>query len=85
MGVTASVSIAESTVVFNRYDSISGTKGEEILRICGASEGNTAKYDTEDYICLGKSAASGYTYYAVPTNSLITLDEETLKKNFKIY
>lgn len=84
-GVTASVSIAESTVVFNRYDSISETKGEELLRICGAAEGNTAKYETDEYIYLGKSAASGCSYYAVPTNSPITLDEETLKTNFKIY
>ena len=84
-GVTASVSIAESTVVFNRYDSISGTKGEELLRICGAADGNTAKYENDDYISLGKSTATGYSYYAVPTNSPFTLDEETLRNNFKIY
>ena len=83
-GVTAAVSIADSSVIFNRYDTISDVKGEELLRIYGAADGNTAKYDTQDYIYLGKSLSTGYSYYAVLTESILTPKEEKLGELFRL-
>ncbi|MBO6231863.1 MAG: hypothetical protein J6O50_14990 [Ruminiclostridium sp.] len=83
-GVTASVSISESSVVFNRYDTISNIKGEEMIRIYGAAEGNTGKYETDKYISLGKSDITGYSYYAALTNSPLSPDEETLRSLFML-
>lgn len=81
-GVTASVSISDSTVVFNRYDTISEIKGEELLRIYGAAEGNTAKYESQEYIFLGKSGSTGYSYFAEPSNSTAAPEKNDLEKLF---
>ncbi|MBP3855745.1 MAG: hypothetical protein IK990_09075 [Ruminiclostridium sp.] len=83
-GVTAAVSISESTVVFNRYDTISDVKGEELLRLYGAADGNTDRYDNDDYIYLGRSDTTGFSYYAALSNSTLTPDAESLGQLFRL-
>lgn len=82
--VTAAVSVAESMVVFNRYDSISGVKGEELMRIYAASDENTDKYATGEYIFLGRSDPTGSSYYAQLTSSPLSPEKDELAKLFII-
>ncbi len=81
--VTASVSISESTVVFNRYDNTALIKGEELLKIYGSSDENTSKFKDKDLIYLGKSGMTGYNYYAQLTDSRLSLTENEIKELFR--
>jgi len=76
-GVTAAVSISEGMVVFNRYDSISGTMGEEILRLYGTADSGADKFADSGYLYLGRSESTGYSYYAQLSDSKLvpTADE----------
>ncbi len=83
--VTASVSISDSVVAFNRYDSISGIRGEELLRIYGSPDGGTPKTgEGAELISLGRSELTGYSYYALLTSSDFTPTEEMLGTLFRL-
>ena len=80
--VNANVSISESTVTFTEYDSDPGADNGILLTLYGAAEGNTSKYRTNDYIELGQSSASGYTYFAQIGSADPSFTKESLKKLF---
>ncbi len=82
--VTASVSIAEGIVRFNRYNAISGITGENILKLFGATGSNLARYEGGNYIELGTSPSSGYTYFAQLGTSDLTPTEDELKQLFRL-
>ncbi len=83
--VTASVSIADSAVIFNRYDSISAVKGEELLRIYGSADGTPPRSEENaELIELGKSELSGFTYYALLTQSTFSPSGEKLGELFRL-
>lgn len=80
--VTATVSVSESTVKFNKYDSITKQMGECLLTLFGAAEGSTAKYETDEYIFLGKSEQSGFSYYAQTGSGDLAPTGEQVKELF---
>lgn len=84
LGVAAAVSISEGTVVFNRYDNISGIMGEELLRLYGTADGGTDRFDSGEYRYLGRSDSTGYSYYAVISDSSFAPTDEELEKLFII-
>ena len=84
LGVAASVSISEGTVVFNRYDNISGIMGEELLRLYGTADGGTDRFENGGYRYLGRSESSGYSYYAGISDSKYAPTDEELEKLFII-
>ncbi|MBQ3841362.1 MAG: hypothetical protein II820_01590 [Ruminiclostridium sp.] len=82
LGVTAAVSISEGAVVFNRYDNISGTMGEELLRLYGTADSGTDKFEDGGYRYLGRSESTGYSYYAVISESRSAPSDDELEKLF---
>ena len=79
--VTASVSISEGVVRLNRYTPVPDSPEETILSIFSAAEGNTSKYESDDYIRLGTSS-SGYSYFAQPGESQLAPAESVLRELF---
>ena len=82
--ITASVSIAEGIVRFNRYSAISGVTGENILTLFGAAGSNLARYEGGNYILLGTSPSTGYSYFAQLGNSDLTPTEAELEQLFRL-
>jgi len=82
--VTVAASISEGSIRINRYNGISGVKGESIMRIYSAADGNTAKYDTDEYIPLGVSGTTGQAYYAQLDDSTLTPTAEELRELFRL-
>lgn len=82
--VTASASISDGIIRFNRYNAISGVMEENIMQLYSAAEGSTDKYDNDSYIPLGTSPSTGYSYYVQLGDSRICPTEEELKELFRL-
>ncbi len=80
--ITTSVSVSEGTVTFFRYNMAVAETRETVLTLYGAAEGSTSKYENDEFIKFGKSDSSGYTYYAQPGDSDISVTAEELQKLF---
>ena len=62
--VTAAVSISDMTVRFNRYNEVDDMPEEVLMTLYTAAEGNTDKYSGSEFVYLGMSDNTGYSYYA---------------------
>ena len=82
--ITATISIADSSVVFSSYDTASAQKRKKLLTLYGASDENTDKFDGGEYIFLGRSESSGCSYYAERTKSALSPEEDMLRELFKL-
>ena len=81
--VTASVSVSDSTVKFSRYNGNVKETGQELLEIRTASPDSAAA--PEGYISLGKSEATGSSFYAkISGEDPLSLTEAELKELFII-
>lgn len=80
--VNVYVSISESTVTFMRYDPFTMTDEGVILTLFGSAEGSGSKYKSDEYIYLGQSETSGYSYYAQIGSAFPSFGEEELKSSF---
>ena len=82
--VTASASISEGIIRFNRYNNISGVTEDSLLKLYAASEGNTERYENDEYISLGTSPMTGYSYYAQLGTGVLVPTEAELKQMFRL-
>ncbi len=82
--IAADVSISDSTVRFFGYDESAKLPGEPLLALFGAAEGNTGKYETENFISLGTSPSSGYSYYAQRLSDTYSPGEDELRELFRL-
>lgn len=81
--VTASVSIADGTVKFSRYNGEKREAGQELLEIRSVSPDSAAA--PKGYISLGKSEATGYSFYGkINEGDRLSLTESELKDFFII-
>lgn len=82
--VTAAINLPDNTVIFYYRTPAQDTNGEELLKITALSEGMPPT-DGEKYISLGKSEATGYSFYAeLNTTSTLSLSEKELRELFRI-
>ena len=82
--VTAAINLPDNTVIFYYRTPAQEANGEELLRITALSEG-TPTGDGRKYITLGKSEATGYSFYAeLNTTSTLSLSEKELRELFRI-
>ena len=83
--VTASASISEGIIKFNRYNSISGITEDSLLKLYGAPEGGSERYENSDeYIPLGTSSSTGWSYYAQLGTGPLVPTEAELKQMFRL-
>ncbi|MGN0655367.1 MAG: hypothetical protein ACI4KR_01105 [Ruminiclostridium sp.] len=81
--VTASVSISDGTVKFSRYNAEKRETGQELLEIRSVSPDPATA--PKGYISLGKSEATGYSFYAkINAGDELSLTESELKDFFII-
>lgn len=80
-GITADVSISESTVTFSRYNSRHHVKGSELLSIRSLPTGSDAP---EGYTFYAKSETSGYSFYVKKTSDTFTLTDAELSDCFRV-
>lgn len=81
--VTASVSVSDGTVKFSRYNGNVKETGQELLEIRTASPDSATA--PEGYISLGKSEATGSSFYAkISGEDPLSLTEAELKELFII-
>lgn len=81
--VTASVSISDGTVKFSRYNGNVKKTGQELLEIRSVSPDSATA--PKGYISLGKSEATGYSFYAkITAEGPLSLTESELKELFII-
>lgn len=81
--VTASVSVSDGTVKFSRYNGNVKKTGQELLEIRSVSSDSAAA--PKGYISLGKSEATGYSFYAkITAEDPLSLTESELKELFII-
>ena len=82
--VNVYVSISEGTVTFMRYDPFTSTDEGTILTLFGSAEGSGSKYKSDEYIYLGQSETSGYSYYAQIGSAFPSFGEEELRQSFML-
>ena len=54
------------------------------MTLYGAADGNTGKFESGEYIFLGRSDTSGFSYYAERTESDLSPDKNELMELFKL-
>ena len=82
---TAAYSVSEGCVTFGRYGSEKERMRDRLLRIYAVASGSAQKFDNNEYIFLGQSKNTGYSFYAqLDTESSIAMTEETLREAFII-
>lgn len=82
--VTASISIADNSVVFSSYNIYAEKKGDALLTVYGAADDSKEKYESGGYIFLGRSETTGVSYYAERTDSPLSPEGYVIRDLFKL-
>lgn len=83
--VTCSISIADGTVTFNKYNPVTKEAEDELMVIRAVSEAAMEKADLSGFTPYGKSAATGYSFFIrTNTENSFAMSEAELGNMFSI-